>query len=238
MLSITQIANNWERYMSLLISYSENSTSPENWNKVIEFCDKYADRLSTIPASSKTSYHNAFAGGYVDHVLRVHDAALEYMKLWEKFKNGPLDFTVEELAFVSFFHDFGKFGTPDHEEYLPQDSKWHADRGELYKHNPAITYMKIADRSLYLLQSIGVVLSEKVFLGIKLHDGIYEDGNKGYLIAFSDDYKMKTDLPYVIHQADLLAARIESSPKPAVYPKKENQFNSKQSKVISNFLNE
>ena len=238
MLSITQIASNWERYMNLLISYSEKSENPDNWNKLIEFCDKYADRLSTIPASSKTTYHNAFAGGYVDHVLRVHDAALKVKNLWEEMKGSALDFTVEELAFVAFVHDLGKFGTTQHEEYLPQDSKWHADRGELYKHNPSITYMKIADRSLYLLQSIGVVLSEKVFLGIKLHDGIYEEGNKGYLIAFSEDYKMKSDLPYVIHQADLIAARLESSPKQAVYPKNESTPAMKHSKAISKFLNE
>jgi hypothetical protein len=46
-------------------------------------------------------------------------------------------------------------------------------------------------------------------LGIKLHDGLYDEANKPYYISYLEDRKLKTSLPFVLHQADLLAARVE-----------------------------
>lgn len=210
MITEEKIVENWERLMSILIDLKERSKTPGRWEKLISFYDEYSDRIATMPASSKTSYHNAFPGGYVDHILRVYDASLQVAKVWKEFLGGKLDFKLEELAMVAINHDLGKFGSFEHELYIDQDSKWHFERGEVYKTNPKNAFMKIQDRSLYLLQSIGVDLTEKEYLGIKLHDGLYEESNKSYYVAFSDDYKLKTDLPYVVHQADLLAARVES----------------------------
>ena len=69
--------------------------------------------------------------------------------------------------------------------------------------------MRIADRSLFYLQQAGISVTETEFLAIKLHDGLYEEGNKPYYITFSEDVAIKSNLPYIIHQADLMAARIE-----------------------------
>jgi hypothetical protein len=33
--------------------------------------DEFEDRIAMMPASSMAHFHNAFAGGYIDHVLRV-----------------------------------------------------------------------------------------------------------------------------------------------------------------------
>jgi hypothetical protein len=46
-------------------------------------------------------------------------------------------------------------------------------------------------------------------LGIQTHDGLYDEANKKYLINFSPSTKPRTALPYILHQADLMAARIE-----------------------------
>jgi hypothetical protein len=46
-------------------------------------------------------------------------------------------------------------------------------------------------------------------LGIKLTDGLYDESNKPYYISRSADAKLKTNLGYVMHQADSMAARIE-----------------------------
>jgi hypothetical protein len=46
-------------------------------------------------------------------------------------------------------------------------------------------------------------------LGIKLTDGLYDESNKPYYISRTADSKLKTNLGYVMHQADSMAARIE-----------------------------
>ena len=37
----------------------------------LDFYKKYEDRIILMPASHKKEYHNAFPGGYVEHVNRV-----------------------------------------------------------------------------------------------------------------------------------------------------------------------
>jgi len=46
-------------------------------------------------------------------------------------------------------------------------------------------------------------------LGIKLTDGLYDESNKPYFMSRTADSKLKTNLGYVMHQADAMAARIE-----------------------------
>ena len=46
-------------------------------------------------------------------------------------------------------------------------------------------------------------------IAIKCTDGLYDESNKPYFISRSKDSKLKTNMPYVMHQADSMAARIE-----------------------------
>ena len=47
-------------------------------------------------------------------------------------------------------------------------------------------------------------------LAIQTHDGLYDDANKKYLCSHTmPEQKPRTSLPYILHQADLMAARIE-----------------------------
>ena len=46
-------------------------------------------------------------------------------------------------------------------------------------------------------------------LTIQTHDGLYDEGNKKYLVNYMPEQKPRTSLPYIVHQADLMAARIE-----------------------------
>jgi len=204
MLSAEQITHNWEKFLELI----KTGISGERGEKLLSFYDQYADRIALMPASGKTSYHNAFAGGYVDHVLRVILLSMKISKLWKE--SGAIqDFTDEELIFVALNHDLGKFGTLEHEEYLQENEDYWIKKGQVYKHNPDIDFMKTSERSLFLLQQLGISLTQNEYLGIKLHDGLYEEGNKGYYIAYSEEYRLRSNLPYIIHQADLLATRIE-----------------------------
>lgn len=210
MLTEEQIVENWNKFIGLIDELGTSDKSSDNrWDKLFTFYDKYADRIAMMPASSKTAYHSAFPGGYVDHVLRVIQASIDMMKLWKK--NGSiLDFTQEELMMSAINHDLGKVGDlqEGQEYYLENDSQWHVEkRGELYKFNDKLGFMKVQDRSLYILQQLGVELTENEYLAIKVHDGIYDDGNKQY---FSFSSGMKITLPYILHLGDFTAAFIEN----------------------------
>lgn len=204
-LSPEQLLENWERHIKIVDHFI---TSPRK-NEVLNMLGNLADMMITAPASGKAFYHNAFPGGYIDHVNRVVEFAFKTKALWEEVGT-PIDFSDEELALVALFHDLGKIGDGKLEGYIPQKDKWRQEKlQELYLNNPELPFMVLADRSLYILQKFKVVLSQNEFLAIRAHDGIYEDVNKPYFISHSPDAKFRTNLVYILHQADFLAARFE-----------------------------
>jgi len=170
--------------------------------------DVLQDQLSLAPASGKSYFHNAFPGGYLDHVLRVTETALKLATLY-KAMEGDINFTKQELIFSAMHHDLGKLGTEDGAYYVDQDSDWHRKRGELYKQNDHLQYFKVPERGLVMLQKYDIKVTETEWLAIKLSDGIYDEGNKSYLVNYAP-YAMKTNLPSIIHWADHIASRVEN----------------------------
>jgi hypothetical protein len=101
-------------------------------------------------------------------------------------------------------------GDEENEAYIPQDDQWRKEKlGEDYKFNDKLEFMSVPDRGIHLLMSHGVMMSRNEWLAIKLHDGLYDEANKSYLMSWSPETKPRTSLIYIIHQADLMAARIE-----------------------------
>jgi hypothetical protein len=204
-LTAEQLLENWEKFLGNI----DNYITGERGKTLKAFYEEYAERFVALPASHKSDYHNCFAGGYVEHVNRVVDAALSLHGVWKDF--GAEDsYTVEELVFAALNHDLGKFGDLEHESVFPNDNDWEIkNRGMLYKFNPDLTFMTVPDRGLWLLSQLGIKVTINEMLGIKLHDGLYDEANKPYYISYIEDRKLKTSLPFVLHQADLLAARVE-----------------------------
>jgi hypothetical protein len=60
-----------------------------------------------------------------------------------------------------------------------------------------------------MLQSHGISYSFNEMVAIQTHDGLYDEANKKYLMGYLPEQKPRTSLPFIIHQADLMAARIE-----------------------------
>lgn len=204
-LSPQQVSSNWERHLKIV----DHFISSPRKELVLEVLKSLEDKIVLAPASGRTWYHNAFAGGYVDHVNRVVQCAIKVKKLWEDM-GSTIDFTEEELVFAALFHDFGKIGDGEREGYIPEQSDWHKKNiGSMFKPNPELDFMLIQDRSLYLLQKYGISMSQKEYLGIRLHDGIYDDANKSYFISYNKDSKFRTNIVYILHQADFLASKIE-----------------------------
>jgi len=163
-----------------------------------------------MPAAHKKEYHNAFPGGYVDHVNRVIECAIDLHHVWEKHGVDTSTYTLEELVFSALNHDLGKMGDEQNEAYIPQTDQWRKDKlGEDYMFNVKVPFSSVPDRSLFLLQSHDIKYSFNEMIAIQIHDGLYDEANKKYLATFMPEQKPRTALPYIIHQADLMAARIE-----------------------------
>jgi len=201
-----QIQSNWEIFIGNINAHIK---SPRK-EKLVEFYEKYAERVMFMPAAHKKEYHNAFVGGYVDHVNRVVRCALKVYKLWEEEGADLSTFTIEELVFAALNHDLGKMGDEDNEAYVPQSDKWRREKlGEEWMFNKALAFASVPDRSLFMLQHHGVNYTFNEMVAIQTHDGLYDEANKKYLMGFMAEQRPRNALPFIIHQADLMAARIE-----------------------------
>ena len=174
-LTAEEIQNNWIDLEETIKSY----ISEPRRSQLLDFYSQYAERIMMMPASYKKEYHNAFPGGYVDHILRVVDCDL-------------------------------KLGDEEHESYVPQTDQWRKDKlGEDYTFNTKLAFASVPDRGLYLLQQHGIKYSFNEMITIQTHDGLYDEGNKKYLMAWTPEQRPRTSLPFIVHQADLMASRIE-----------------------------
>jgi hypothetical protein len=204
-LTAEQIQDNWKELIDIIEKYFDG----ERKENLLKMYDDFKDRMMFAPASAKAAFHNAMPGGYVEHILHIIQNSLQLKQVWHN--NGAMiNFTDEELVFAAMHHDLGKVGDLEHDYYIPQDSDWHRkNQGAIYKHNPQLQYMKVPDRGLWLLQHYGVKVSDKEYLGIKLADGLYDDCNTAYLKSYNPDFNLRTNLCYIIHQADMMATHIE-----------------------------
>ena len=197
-----KIKEDYDRFMSLI----EEDPRSENLKRMYEDLDQ---ELAEAPAAAVQHHHNAFPGGYLDHVLRVYDISVEMTKTFHAFE-GELNFTSQELQFATLHHDLGKLGEPGEPYYVEQDSDWHRKTlGQNYKYNNTIQYMSVTDRAHYMLQQYDIKITKNEWLGIHLSDGMYEDSNKSYLMNRMYPYPMKTNIPYIVHVSDYLAMVIE-----------------------------
>jgi hypothetical protein len=203
-LTAEQISSNYQKHLKIIDTYiGERSESIKTMLSHME------EIYMMAPASGKTWFHNAFAGGYVDHVNRVVQYAVEQHRLYVKM-GGTVDYTEEQLVFSALFHDLGKIGDGDKPNYIPQTDKWRQDKlSEMYTYNPDLDFMLIPDRSLFILQKFGVKVDQKEFLGIRCHDGVFDKANEAYFFSNVESSRQKTALISVLHTADFLASKVE-----------------------------
>jgi len=205
-LTAEQIQNNWNVFLGII---EEHISAPRK-EKLLEFYNQYAERVMLMPAAHKKEYHNAFPGGYVEHVIRVVRCALKQHQLWSDEGADISGYTIEELVFAAINHDLGKMGDEQHESYIPQTDQWRKDKlGEDYMFNTKLPFASVPDRGLFMLQSHGIQYTFNEMLAIQTHDGLYDEANKKYLMTYMPEQKPRTCLPFVLHFGDMMAARIE-----------------------------
>ena len=203
-LSAEKISKNYQKHLKIIDTYIGDRKEA-----ILSMLNHMEDTYVMAPASGKTWYHNAFAGGYVDHVNRVVEFAVKQSRLYEEM-GGSIDFTEEELVFAALFHDLGKIGDGDSPNYIPQTDKWRQDKlSEMYTFNPDLDFMLIPDRSLFILQKFGIKVSQKEFLAIRCHDGVFDKANEAYFFSNVQSSRQKTSIISVLHTADFLASKVE-----------------------------
>tara|TARA_R100001591_G_scaffold13436_2_gene19471 strand:+ start:1026 stop:1481 length:456 start_codon:yes stop_codon:yes gene_type:complete len=138
-LKAEKIHSNYEKHLKIIDTYI--GKRKDSCKKLIEHL---GEAYIMAPASGKSWHHNAFAGGYIDHVNRVVEFAIKQMRLFKEM-GGTIDFTEEELVFAALFHDLGKIGDGEKENYIPQTDKWRQDK-----------YMKC----ILIIQTLDLCLSQ------------------------------------------------------------------------------
>jgi hypothetical protein len=202
-----ELKQNYDKFLAIINKYFTG----ERLEKLLFMYsdDELGGNLMISPASGNKNYHNAYEGGYIDHIFNVCKNALKMKKTFEE-AGGVCDFTEEELIFVAIHHDLGKLGTKEELHYAPNDSKWHIEnRGELYKRNEKNSFMAITDRTLFTLSKYGIVINENEYFGIKLTDGLYDEDNEKYYKVYDTSKYLKSNIQYIMHWADHMSTVIE-----------------------------
>lgn len=204
-LNETQLKENWDKLINLV----SETFSDERKEKLLKMYKHFEERMMFAPASGTAHFHNCFIGGYVEHVLHITGIARKLFTLYDEL-GAHIDYTEEEVIFAALHHDLGKVGDLENDYYVPNDSKWHIEnQGKYYKRGKDLNFMTVTDRAIYLLNHFGITMTENEYLALRLTDGMYEEANKTYLMQYLDENKIKSNLSILLHQADMLASRIE-----------------------------
>ena len=207
-LTSEQIKENWDKVIQVIKdTFEEGSERREN---ILRMYHHFEERAMFAPASGVVYYHNAFPGGYVLHVLNVTKFALRLYEVYEELGLHTTEYNKENITFCALHHDLGKLGNLDYDYYIPNESEWHRiNQGKMYDYDKRLHYMTVTDRAVWLLSQFDIKMSEIEYLALRLTDGMYEKANKDYYMGYGESKNLKTNLPYLLHTADMLATRWE-----------------------------
>jgi hypothetical protein len=195
MLTPEEIENNWKRYVSLCEKTGDRAAP------LAAMLEELDERLCLCPASAKRDFHGAFAGGLVDHSLRVLNNLLALNKAFDwRLKK-------DSMIIGALFHDIGKLGMPGKDSandfYLPQTDGWRMEKmGEVFKYNNDLDHMQTPDRSVFIMQHYGIRLTSEEWLAIRCNDGFVWEPNRAYCLKI-------TPLVYGVMTADYVSTMAE-----------------------------
>lgn len=177
-------------------------TLPDDRRVAVEkMLEEIGSVFLTAPASSRLEFHSCYPTGLLRHSLNV-------TKFLNRLVKGfcPGKYSDSTLVTVGLFHDLGKSVDGEGRAiYVENPSDWHRDKlGALYEINKGVRHMAICDRSLFLLQKFGVVLTEEEHLAIRLADGQNVRENEGYRYR-------ESELAILLATANTMAERAEKA---------------------------
>lgn len=215
-----ELNNNYQSLIKV-IDETFQGERKDNLKKLYTFLE---ERIILAPASGIEYFHNAWPGGYIDHILRVIACAKQVKDIWASM-GANINFTDEELIFSALNHDLGKLGDLDGEYYTYNESEWHRDKmGIIYNTSENIINMPVPHRSLFMLQQFNIKVTQNEYIAIMTHDGVYSEGNIEYLKTYKKEKVLKTCLPIILHHADHMASRIEYENREIKKDNKNNNY--------------
>ena len=196
-----KILENWKKLLSYVDEYFEDNEK----QNTLKLFKHFEDRFIDAPASSRPNHHNCFAGGLVDHMLRVIDTSLKQKQLFS-LMGVQVKASDADIVMAAMFHDLGKIGDLDNAYYIRQTDEWRRNKlNEWYTFNPKLEPLSVTDRALWLLQWFDVKISQEVWKAIKLADGMFDDGNTALYRKHDTD----NVLHYIVHFADWTSTVVE-----------------------------
>ena len=202
-----ELRANYDKFIAVIKKYFKGERLEKLLHMYSE--EELGINLTLSAASGSTFYHNAYVGGYIDHIFNVTKNALKMRDLFVA-QGGIIDFTEEELVFSCLHHDLGKLGIKDELHYIPNDNDWQIkNNGHVFKRNDKISYMTLTDRTFFTLNHYGISYNENEYFAIKLTDGMYDEDNQKYLAGHDIKKQLKGKLQFIMHWADHMSTVIE-----------------------------
>lgn len=195
----------FDRLMALVAEHNE----PARVEKLLRFYTDFENRVKSAPASGKIFYHYAYPGGYLDHVLRVTDTAVKFIRFYKHVGGNP-DCTEQEVIFAAMHHDLGKLGTLEAPFYEVENDMYWIEQGYTYKVRDDVIRMDTFDRSIFLLNAYGIPYSQKEMIGIKMANGMFDQSAKWYFEGGGPFSPIGCNIGYLVHWADWMCTRAES----------------------------
>lgn len=177
MLSTIDIQQNKEKFIQLL-----ESTNREGVDKVISWLKSDKCDFFTAPASSR--FHGNYTGGLCEHSLNVYKAAIymrdNVMGLSHKYAESINKIcTDESIILCALLHDICKANLYDEEIRVFKDEN--APIGNQWKHYKTYLIndkfpMGHGEKSVFMIQTLGLKLTGEEALAIRHHMGIWDVG--------------------------------------------------------------
>lgn len=196
------ILKNWNRLLKYVDEYSVDEDQKSHIHEMLKY---FEDRFIDAPASSRPTHHNCFAGGLLDHTLRVIDTALQMRNMFELL-GVKVEATESDAVLGAMFHDLGKIGDLDNPYYIVQTDEWRRNKlNEWYTFNDKLEPLSVTDRALWLLQHFDIKVSQEIWKAIKMSDGLFDEGN----VSLYRKHDTQNILHYIVHFADWMSTVAE-----------------------------
>ncbi len=167
-----KLLENFENYARIFKKYFPDQGTDR-------FLEDFGMRLTTAPRGLTSSDGGEY-GALIDHLTKVAVIAKTHADIIvEKLGNEILD--KRSVTRVCLAHELGKVGSTNEDLFISQESQWHRDKlGQNFKYNENCPKMSVAHRTLCLLQSYGIYLTQDEWIAILTSQGMQYPENSFY----------------------------------------------------------
>lgn len=149
MISKEQILENFQKFTQKLEANEIDAS---------ELIFKLGVSFMETPYSATNKFYGAFAGGYIDHVMRIGNFMYKSNKMLPEAMQVP----TRSIVLVAFFH-----GIASAVSFVPNPSKWHVTNlGQVYTFDDSLVSMTFAERSIKMLVDNGIKLTDEEYQAI------------------------------------------------------------------------